>query len=53
LITHKDASQSVGLLSTSDQLYLTTHTHTHNRHPCLEWYLNPRSQQGSGRRTTP
>ena len=56
-ITHNDASQSVGLLWTIDQpvardLYLTTHN-THNKHPCPQWNSKPRSQQASGRRTTP
>jgi hypothetical protein len=32
-------------------LYLTTHN-THNRHLCLRWDSNPRSQQASGRRPT-
>ena len=33
-------------------LYLTTHN-THNKHLCLRWDSNPRSQQASGRRPTP
>ena len=52
-----DASQSVGLLWTSNQLVaetstlqhttLTTNTHAHR------WDSNPQSQQASGRRPTP
>ena len=33
-------------------LYLTTHN-THNRHSCPRWDSSPRSQQASGRRSTP
>jgi hypothetical protein len=55
LITHNDASQSVGLLWTSDQLGAQTSTwqHTTDKYPCLRWDSNPRSQQASGRRPTP
>jgi len=58
-ITHNDASQSVGLLWTRDQLVAWTSTlqhTTHNttdKHPCLRWDSNPQSQQASGRRPTP
>jgi hypothetical protein len=57
VITHNDAPQSVGLLWTSDQLVAETSTwqhttHTTDRHPCLRWDSNPRSQQASGRRPT-
>jgi hypothetical protein len=47
-----DHTQSVGLLWTGDQLYLTTHN-THNKHPCPLWDSNSQSQQTSGRRPTP
>jgi hypothetical protein len=51
-------TQSVGLLgrgiSPSQGSYLHTGQHKHrinaNRHPCLEWDSNPRSQCLSGRR---
>ena len=57
LITH-DASQSVGLLWTSDQHVAETSTWQHttlttDRHPCPRWDSNPRSQQASARRPTP
>jgi hypothetical protein len=57
LITHNDAPQSVGLLWTGDQLVAETSTwqhttHTTDKHPCLRWDSNPRSQQVSGRRLT-
>ena len=58
LITHNDASQSVGLLWTSDQLVAETSTWQHttlttDKHPCPRWDSNPRSQRASGRRPTP
>jgi hypothetical protein len=55
LITHNDAPQSVGLLWTSDQLVAETSIwqHTTDKHPCSLWDSNPRSQQASGRTTTP
>ena len=54
LITHNDASQSVGLLWTRDQLVAETSTWHHitlttDKHPCPRWDSNPRSQQASGR----
>jgi hypothetical protein len=53
LITHNDATQSVGLIWTNDQLVAETsteqHTHTTDKHPCPRWDSNPRSQQASGR----
>ena len=57
-ITHNDASQSVGLLSTSDQSVAETSTWQHkilttDKHPCPRWDSNPQSQQASGRRPTP
>ena len=57
-ITHNDASQSVGLLWTSDQLVAETSTLQHttlttDKHPCPRWDSNPRSQQASGRTPTP
>ena len=57
-ITHNDASQSVGLLWTSDQLVAETSTSQHttlatDKHPCPRWDSNPQSQQASGRRPTP
>jgi len=57
-ITHNDASQSEGLLWTSDQLVAETSTWRHttlttDRHPCTRWDLKPQSQQASGRRPTP
>jgi hypothetical protein len=47
-----------GLLWTSDQLVAEISPWQHttlatDRHPCARWYSNPRSQQASGRRTTP
>ena len=58
LITHSDAPQSVGLLWTSDQLVAETSTLQHitlttDKHPCLRWDSNPRSQLARGRRPTP
>ena len=58
LITHNDASQSVWLLWTSDQLVAETSAWQHttlttDKHPCPRWDSNPRSQQASGRRPTP
>jgi hypothetical protein len=54
LITH-DAPQ-LGLLWASDQFVAGTSTRQHNlttdKHPCLRWDSNPRSQQASGRRPT-
>ena len=57
-ITHNDASQSVALLWTSDQLVTETSiwqhtTLTTDKHPCLQWDSNPRSLQASGHRPTP
>jgi hypothetical protein len=57
LITH-NAPQSVRLLWTSDQLVAETSTwqhtiHATDKHPCLWWDSNPRSQQASGHRPTP
>jgi len=50
---YNDASQSVGLLWTSDQpLYLTTHN-TQHRHPCPPRSSNPKSLHAGGRRPTP
>ena len=53
-----DAPQSVEPLWTSDQLVAETSTCQHttlttDKHPCPRWDSNPRSQQASGRRTTP
>jgi hypothetical protein len=55
-----DLRQSVGLIgrviSSSQSLYLYTntekhtHTHTHTKHPCHEWYSNPRFQCPSERK---
>ena len=58
LITHNDASQSVGLFWTSDQLVAEPSTWQHTtltreRHPRLRWDSKPQSQQASGRRPTP
>jgi len=58
LITHNDASQSVGLLWTSDQSVAETSAWQHttlttDKHPCLWWDSHPRSQQARGRRPTP
>jgi len=58
LITHNDASQTLGLLWTSDQSVSETSTWqyttlTTDKHPCPQWDSNPRSQQASGRRPTP
>ena len=55
LITHNDASQSVGLLWTSDKLVAETSTWQHitlttDKHPCPRWDSNPRSQQASSLR---
>jgi len=57
-ITHNDASRSVGLLWTSDQLVAETSTWQHttlatDKHLCPQWDSKPQSQQASGRRTTP
>ena len=56
-ITHNDASKSVGVLWTSDQLVAETSTWQHttlttDKYPCTRWDSNPRSQQASGRRPT-
>ena len=56
--THNDASQSVGLLWTSDKFVGETSTWQHttlttDKHQCPRWDSNPRSQQASGRRPTP
>ena len=58
LITHNNASQSVGLLWTSDQLVAETSTWqqttlTTDKHLCPRWDSNPQSQQASGCRSTP
>ena len=58
LITHNDASLSVGLLWTSDQLVADTSTWQHttlttDKHPCPQWDSSPRSQQASSRSPTP
>ena len=58
LITHSDASQSVGLLWTSDRFVAETSTWQHttlttDKHPCPRWDSNPRSQQPSGLRPRP
>ena len=58
LITHNDASQSVGLLWTSDQPVAETSTWQHktlnrDRHPCQRWDSNSQSEQASGHRRTP
>jgi hypothetical protein len=58
LVTHNDASQSVGFLWTSDQSVADTSTWQHttltsDRHPWNRWDSNPQSQQASGRRPTP
>ena len=55
MITHNDASQSVGLLRTSDQPDAETSTWQHttlttHKHPCRRWDSNPQSQQASGHR---
>jgi hypothetical protein len=57
-ITHKDETQSVGLLWTSDQLVPETSTWqqttlTTDRYQCPRYDSNPQSQQTSGRRPTP
>jgi hypothetical protein len=57
LITHDDASQSVGPLRTSDQLVAETSTWQHttlttDKHSWPWWDSNPRSQQESGRRAS-
>jgi len=56
--THNDASQSVGLLWTSDRLAAETSTWQHktlttDKHPYCRWDSNPQSLQPSGRRLTP
>jgi len=56
-ITHKDASQSVGLLWSRDQPVAETCTWQHatlttDRHLKLRWDSNPQSQQASVRRPT-
>ena len=56
--THNDTPQSVGLLWTSYQSVAETSTWqyttlTTDKHPCLRWDSDPRSQQASGRRPTP
>jgi hypothetical protein len=55
LTTHNDASHSVRLLWTCDQLVAQTSTwqHTTDTHPCPRWDSKPRSQQASGRSPTP
>jgi len=50
LITYNDASQSVGLHWTSDELVAETSTWQHttlttDKHPCLRWDSNPRSSR--------
>ena len=50
MITHNDATQSVGLLWTSDQLVAETSTRQHttlttDKYPSPRWDSNPRSQQ--------
>ena len=54
---HTTTHQSVGLLWTSDQLVAETstwkHTTLNNRQTCPRRDSNPRSQQASGRRSTP
>jgi hypothetical protein len=57
-ITHNDTPQSVGLFWTCDQPVTENSTWqnitiTTDRHPCLRWNSNPKSQQASGRRPTP
>ena len=57
LITHNDATQSVGLLWTSDQLVAETlpdntkHSQQTDIH-APRWDSNPQSRQASGRRPT-
>jgi len=56
-ITHNDASHSLELLWTSDQLVAKTSTWKHttlttDRRPGPLWDSNPQSQQASGRRPT-
>jgi len=58
LITHNDATHSVGLLWTSDQFVAENSTWQHttlttDKRPWPEWYSNPQSQQARGRRPTP
>jgi hypothetical protein len=50
LITHNDAPQLVGLVSTSEQLVATLTT---DKYPYPRWNSNPQSQQASGQRPTP
>jgi hypothetical protein len=57
-IAHDDASQSVGLLWTSNQLVAVISVWQHTtltteNHPCPQWDSNPQSQQANGRRPTP
>ena len=56
--TQPDATQSVGLPWTNDQLVAGTSTWQHttlttDRHSCRRWDSNPQSQQASCRRPTP
>jgi len=56
-ITHNNATQSVGLLWTSDQLVAETSTWQHttlttDKHPWTRWDSNPQSLQASGCRLT-
>jgi hypothetical protein len=58
VITHSDASQSVGLIGTSDQFVAETSTlqhttHSKYKHPRPRCDSNPLSQQAGGRRPTP
>jgi len=57
-ITYNEATHSVGLLWTSDQLVAETSTIQHktpttDRHQRPQWKSNLQSQQASGRRPTP
>jgi hypothetical protein len=49
LITHNDVPKSVELLLDE---WSSTWQHTTDKHPCVRWDSNPRSQQASGRRPT-
>jgi hypothetical protein len=58
LVTLRHTPQSIGLLWTSDrpvaEISTLQHKHcTRDKHPCLQWDSNPRSQQALGRRPTP
>jgi len=55
-LDHTQRRTTVG--RTSDQLVAETSTWQHttlttDKHPCLRWVSNPRSQQASGRRPAP